>query len=253
MKMPRPPKPNAGRAIVGFVIGLVIGLIVVGIVRLVQGLGMFLVDVHIMDRLFTGWFWDDEASFMFGMLFGALGFIWGAGALYDFSHEAEPSRAIKPRIPLDPDAPRITTNPAMALIGSIPSLGMATMMLVVTIVVLVVIIASGLGSSQVTNEAADPNTFGTSDFNFLGLIKVEDVDQVQLFVVFSVLVLGGVVTTGIFIAMIVWLLNRQINTAAESKPEPSQGEAFLPIRLIAFFTDWVLDILDGVKGIVTPR
>lgn len=251
--MPRPPKPNAGRATVGFVIGLVIGLILVGAVRLIQGLGIFVVDVHIMDRLFAGWFWDDEATFMFGMLFGAMGFIWGAGALYDFSQEPASSRALKPRIPLDPDAPRVTTNPVMALLGSIPSMGMATIVLVVTIVLLVVIIASGLGSSQVTSEAADANTFGKSDFNFLGLIKMENADQAQLFVIFSLLVLGGVVATGIFIAMIVWLLNRQITVATQAEPTPSEGEAFLPIRLIAFFTDWVLDILDGVKGIVTPR
>jgi hypothetical protein len=249
--MPQPPKPNAGRAVIGFVIGLVIGLVVVGMVRFIQGLDVFAIAA--LDFLFAGNFWDDEATFMFAMLFGALGFVWGAGALYDFSKEAEQSRAIQPRIPIDPDAPKVNTSPVMALLGAFPSMGTSIAVMVLAAVILVLIPLSGLGGTQTSDPVADPTKFGNSDYNLVGLIKLENASEATLFAVFAAVVIGATFLMGAGLAMLFWLLNRQIKVATEIKPEPTEGEAFLPIRLAAFFTDWVLDILDGVKGIVTPR
>ncbi|HLA42697.1 MAG TPA: hypothetical protein VJZ27_04645 [Aggregatilineales bacterium] len=253
--MPRPPRPNAGRAIIGFVLGMIISIVIVGIVRLVVwGIGFYAVPVEIMNNFFAGWFWEDEATLMWAMFGGVMGFVWGSGALYDFSVEAESTRKARTRIPLDPDAPRdLTASPLAPLMEALPSVIFVVAAIVIALVIVGIIPLSGQGVTQTTNAGGDFSRFGKSDFNFLGLYTIENASQAQLFIGFSVIVVVLILMTGAGIALIVFMLNRQVKVAEQLEPPTQTDGDFILIRLGNFFTNWVLDILNGVSTIVRPR
>lgn len=253
--MPQPPRPGGMRAMMSFPLGMVVMLVIVGIIRhFFQGIDAFLVPVKLLDGFFAGWFWEDQATFMFSLLGGALGFMWGAGAVHDFSKDEVPTKAIKRRIPVDPDAPLDPGRNLIApLFEALPSIGVVIVIMIVVLILIGAIPVINLGAGQTTNEAANVGEFGEGDFNLLGIVKFEQTNQAVLFIGFAVIVIGTIVATGGLIGLIFFLLNRQVNTAAASKPDPQEGQAFLPIRLVAFFTDWVLDVLNGFKAGIRPR
>lgn len=257
--MPRPPAPNAIRAMIGFPIWFVIGALVVGVVRhFLQGIPAYFVPLEIMDGFFAGWFYDDEATFMFALIFGAAGFIWGSGGMYDFKKEAARPVVVRERIPRDPDAPRFQGNPLGAMFDSIPAMGLAIGVLVLTTVLLAGVPAFGtiplLGSStQTTNESAERDQFGTDSYNFLGVVEIEDASQEVLFFGFAAVVIFLLINTAIGIAFVMYLLNRQVTVASKLETSSQQGEDFILIKLIRFFTDWAIDILEGMSAMVRPR
>jgi len=256
--MPQPPQPNAIRALIGFPIGMVVTLVIVGIIRkLVWGLGVYLVDI---ESIFAGWFWEDEATLMFAMFGGAMGFVWGSGALYDFSAANAAPKEEKRRIPTDPDAPTpIGNNPLRVLFEALPSVGTSTaIMLLATALLIAIPLLGGIPflssiSPQTVNESGDTGTFGKGDFNLLGIIKVENASQATMFVIFAIFVIVNILGIAATIAFIFYLLNRQVRVATEIPPTPQDGNAFLPIRLVSFFTDWAMDVLNGVSSALRPR
>jgi hypothetical protein len=258
--MPRPPYPNAIRAVIGFVLGLAIGTLVVGLFRyLIQGIDAYAVPIKIMDGLFAGWFWDDEATFMFAFLAGAIGFMWGAGAVYDFPKEeqlrAANTKALT-RIPVDPDAPKPAPNPAQALFPAIPSMGVTVIVIVVAVLIVVGLTIAPVGIRQASENEADIGTLDSeAEFGLLGLDQLDFTgeNKALIFVVFSVIVLGGIMTTAAILGGTLYFLNRQVKVAEVVEPDPNEGKNFLPIRLAAFFTDWAVDMLNGISAVLRPR
>ncbi len=263
--MPRPPQPNAIRALLGFPIGMIGLLLVLGIFRhFVQGIDAYLVPVELLDGFFAGWFYEDEATLMFAILGGAFGFVWGSGATYDFEKEAsfredadaQPGLMRLPYIPADPDAPQTPSrNPLMPILGALPGLALVSVVLVGTMIVLGIIpVADFLPTStQTTNSAAERHEFGTVDLNLLGLVEFENLDQGAAFIVISVIVIGGILGLGLGLALLIWFLNQLATSAKAADPDPEPIKDSLPVKLVAFFLDWVQDILNGIRAIVTTR
>jgi hypothetical protein len=309
--MPKPPFPNAGRAVVGFVFGLVLTAIIVGLVRwLVWGL-----DVYFIPTLTSGWFWDDQATFMFVMLGGALGFLWGAGAVYDFAEEGmdgggEVKALAAPRIPLDPDAPQDVTNPLVALMPAFGGITFVVVILAICILWIVAVIqlsaipvgftvlglvaiSAGLrlamgekvsfstnslviiglltlmgfgmdanvlpnifpseARTQLSNPDAERTEFSEIDFNFVGLVELESTNKAYLFVFFSLFVLFNIVGIAATLGIVVYFLNKFILGAQAQPAQPLDDSQFFPLKIATFFTDWALDILNGVTASVRSR
>lgn len=255
--------PGFFRAITGFVVGLVITLLVVGFIRQnILGSPMYLIGWEFLNDIpligDRGIFWDDQATFMFALFGGALGYLWGAGAIYGRVPTKFPERAIVPRIPADPDAPRMSNSPLTPLMGALPAVGIVVLVLAITVIALGLLpLADFLPKQhQVTAETADTSAYGEGEFNLLGIVTISGRQEVK-FLVFAVVVVGAVLATGLFIGGIVYLLNLQVNTALESKPDPEAGANFPPIRyglmITRFFIQWILDILNMVQTAVRPR
>ncbi|MFP4321190.1 MAG: hypothetical protein ACLFTK_01920 [Anaerolineales bacterium] len=263
--MPRPPRPNIMRALLGFPLGLVVMLLVVGFFRhFVQGMDAYLMPVEVLDGLFAGWFYEDEATLMFAILGGAFGFLWGSGATYDFEKEEHyreqsggGSEIMKlPYIPANPDAPQpVRNNPAKPFLGALPGLALVSIVLVGTMLLLGVIPMADFlpTSTQTTNSAAERHEFGETDLNLLGLVAFENLDQGTAFIVISLLVIGGIVSLGLGLAVVVWLFNQMAASAQAADPDPEPVKDSLPVKLVDFFLDWVQDILNGIRGMLSPR
>ena len=252
--LPPPPPPGAGRAVPGFLFGGIVAAVLTAVVRfLFFSTDSYLIAVKLVDRLFAGWFWEDEATFMFILLGGAIGFLWGAGMLYDFS-KISPSQPKRARIPVDPDAPPdLDRNPIAPLLEAIPAVLSVIAVLGVVLVILGVIPVAFSTVEQTTNESASAGEYGDSEFGLLGLVDFDGTNQATLFIGFAVIVVGVIMGAALTIALIFYLLNREVKTAEVTEPPPGNGEDFLPTRLMAFFTDWVLDILDTVSSAVKTR
>jgi hypothetical protein len=252
--LPPPPPPNAGRAVIGFPIGGIALLVITAVVRFfVHGMDSYLINVKLVDKLFAGWFWEDEATLMIFLLGGAIGFMWGAGMFYDFSSAPAPKSKVA-RIPVDPDAPPdLDRNLIAPLFEAIPSV-------LVVIVVLGVVLA-GVGLlplalstvDQTTNDSASPSDYGDNNFGLLGLVNFDGTNQAVLFAGFAAVVVGAIVTMGLGIALLFYLLNREVKTAEVIKAPAGDGPDILPIRMVAFLTDWALDMLDAVSSAVKTR
>ena len=329
--MPKPPYPNAIRAVIGFPLGLITSLVVVALIRVFvfEGIGAYLVDVDlgVGGGLFRGWFWNDEGTFALALLGGLMGFLWGAGAVYDEEKYAGDSGGFSPlallspgsRIPADPDAPRISHNPLAGLFGTIPAIIYIIAVLIALSVWLasviaferlalgptfVVIILAGLAfnallnspedrfkpsptaitliaiiilfgfatdlgvipkflptttSEQTGTESSQTDVFGEADYNFVGLIELEGQSQAALFVFFAVFVVFNIIGIAATIALVMYLLNGLVNTVATVDSEPIDSDSFVGgiimfvIRLTQFFTEWALDIVNGVGNVVRPR
>ncbi len=265
--MLKPPAPlvlpGFFRAIAGFVLGLVIAVVVTGLIRNnFLGSPMYLIGWDFLNDIpllgDKGVFWDDQATLMFGLFGGALGYLWGAGAIYGHVPTKLPQRAIVPRIPVDPDAPRERRNPLAPLVEALPGLGMVFLVLVIAAIVLGLLpLADFLPKQhQVTAETADTSAYGEGDFNLLGIVTISGQQEVK-FAVFAAIVIAAVLGTALFIAGIFYLLNLQVKSAVEAPPDPEAGANFPPIRyglmLARFFTQWLLDVLHTVQAAVRPR
>ena len=259
--LPPPPPPGAGRAIPGFLAGGLVTLVITAAIRfLFTGTNAFLIDLKLMDRLFEGWFWEDESTFMFALLGGAIGFMLGAGMLYDFS-KPRPVREKALRIPADPDAPPdLDRNLIAPLFEAIPAVLGVIVLLVVVLAIVGVIPLTLSTVEQTTNETASATEYGDNNFGLLGLVSFDGTNQAVLFIGFAALVVAIIVGTSLGIALILYLLNREVKTVEVVKPVPL-SERDGPIdnlfkfnnRLIQFFTDWALDMLDMVSSAVRPR
>lgn len=314
--MPKPPFPNAIRAVIGFVIGLIVTLIIVGVVRkLVWGLDIYLlgsdlgiIKLGFLDKLFSGFFWDDQATFMFGMFGGALGFLWGAGATYDFAAEdmyAPKAKALtNSYIPLDPDAPQDVNNPLLALLPAFGGIGAAVVILAICIlwilavielaaipvgftvlgfvaigaalraamgekvtfstsslVIITILTLIGFGmdlnvlpqifpseaKTQVTNPDAELTEFSDIDFNFLGIVNLENESKAYIFAFYSLFILFNIVGIGATLGIVFFFLNKLIANAQVQPAEPVDDSQFFPLKIATFFTDWALDILKSVS------
>lgn len=264
MRPPVPP-PSFFRAVPGFLIGGAVGVVLISVIRVLQGmmgagdLLSFWFSGKVSHLLMGTWI-NDEAMIMFALLFGAFGFLWGAGAILNTPLDAQAeSRALvvaepknKLRIPSDPDA--IDMNaPARQLIGLVPVTVIIVGVIVITMIILVVLPLIGPDVTQVTDEKASVTEFsGDANFNFLGLVTF-DVNQSYLIIGFTMIVILLVVGAPLGLALLFYLLNRQVAEAAAAPPEPDQGQQFFPIRLIGFFNQWVLDIVQMSGKIVRTR
>lgn len=271
MQIPRPPFPNALRAVIFAPIGMVVVLLVVAFVRSLQGVPIYLIpfdfelslnlmivnfDIKIMDA----WFFDDEATLMFAFLGATIGFMWGSGAMYDFDKErrikqerAETRALALPTALPDPDAPRIIRNPFLSLISAIPAMGITTLVVIIAIAVVALIPILPGTSIQTSNPEADALTAASNaSIDILG-IRIDGVDQSVAFILLSAFVLVNLLGIAATIALVIWLLNRQVRVVEKLDPDPQGGSDLLPIRFIRFINEWVLDILNGVSSAVRPR
>lgn len=266
--MQKLPLPPAGfmRAVPAFVTGFIVGLVVVSLVRVLQGLvGISdlpnLLVFNMFDSAEKAW-WDDEALLMFGLLFGAISSILGAGGLrgtpFDMTpHDSalmlsEPQQKL--RIPLDPDQPQAVNEPTNQLLSVLPATGILVAVMVVTLVLIYVFPQLGFSTEQVRGEAASVVTFkGEDNFNLLGLYTFENVNQSALFLAFSVIVMLLVLGAPISLALAFYLLNREVETAKQAAAVPANTDEWFPIRLAGFFNEWMLDIVKMSSDIVRPR
>jgi|GEM_PF-4435603 len=285
--MPAPPPPNAIRAVIGFIagpaifFGVLVGLqATLNITNALTGfslpdLGIYVIPLDFaeslglgIENLTRGWFYEDEFWFMTFMFVCAFGFLWGSGAMYDFE-KAKAQKDAKDNqlmltsergIPVDPDrAPDFEDNPIVPLVGAFPAIGISIAVLVLTAAVMFAVPALGIipTQTQTTNDAAERSEFSDDiTFNFVGLIEFEG-SQAQLFVIFALIVVGSTVGLSLGLAFIFYMLNRQVTIAVDSEPDPEAGEQFWPIRfflqITGFFTQWGVDILNGVSAVLRPR
>jgi hypothetical protein len=259
--MPPPPPPGAGRAVIGFPIGGVILTVITAVIRgFLQGIPAFLVDVQIMGNFFEGWFWDDESTLMLFLLGGAIGFLWGAGMFYDFS-KPRPVRTKALRIPADPDAPPdLDRNLIAPLFEAIPAVVGVVVVLGIVLALVGVIPMVFSTAEQTTNESATTSEYGDNNFNLLGVLDFGFTDQAGMFVLFAAVVVALIVGTALGLALLFYILNREVKTVEVKAPTPL-SERDGPIdrlmqlnnRLIEFFTNWALDVLDAVSSAVKTR
>lgn len=247
-----------------FVAGFIIGLIVVAVVRFFQGmLGLSDIPDLLLFNMFNdgaAW-WDDEAMVMFAMLFGAAGFIIGAGGLRDTPLDpnppqqglmlAEPDRRL--RIPADPDAPRAVNEPVRQLVHVLPSTGVIVGVIVGAVLLTLLITLVLPTVEQVSSDTASAAEFGEGDFNLLGLLKFDDVNQGTLFIGFTVIVLLLVLGAPVGMALLFYLLNREVEDAKSAPADPQPVERLLPFRVVGFFTQWLLDLVRYPMTLIRPR
>jgi hypothetical protein len=85
-------------------------------------------------------------------------------------------------------------------------------------------------------------------------------NQAGMFVLFAAVVVALIVGTALGIALLFYILNREVKTVEVKTPTPL-SERDGPIdrlmqlnnRLIEFFTNWALDVLDAVSSAVKTR
>lgn len=255
--------PGFFRAIAGFIVGLVTTLLVAGLIRQnLLGTPMYLIGLDFLNDIpflgDAGAFWNDQATFMWAMFGGALGYLWGAGAIYGAVPTKLPETAIVPRIPSDPDAPHVSTNPLAPLMGALPALaGLSVVLVLVALLVGLMPYADFLPKQhQVSGEEADTSEYGEGTMNIVGLVEISGPQEIK-FAAFAFIAISGVMGTALFLAGIFYVLNLQIKGAIESPPDPEAGANFPPFRyglaITRFFTDWALDVLGMVEKTVRPR
>src|SRR5688572_29679548 len=201
----RPPLPPPGllRAIPGFILGFIVGILLVGAVRTLQGIASptdlpgYFVNPDDSDHFYMGRFATDEALMMFGLLFGAFGFVWGSGALYGTPigpKESNPYALVtvkpkKSRIPSDADAPINMDTPARQSMGMAPSTIIIIGVILLMLVLMGLVIASDLDTPQVYSEEASAGSFGEeTTFDFLGVIEITT-NKALMFIGFGIIVI----------------------------------------------------------------
>jgi hypothetical protein len=293
--------------------------IVLGLIRFV----VWGLDVYIVPGLTAGWFWEEQATLMFALLGGAFGFLWGAGAVYDFENAPPPSPSTGSfpvplvnfsslYIPSDDKAAELQSHPALVMakgfFGAIPAIGYVVLVLLVCLAWLFIIIefnhilvsltvlgliavayalrflagekltppgptgmvliglllayglAADLGllpniffgdtGTQTTNAAAERDEFSTANYNLLGLVELENASQSTLFIAFSLFVIFNIVGIAATLALILFGLNRLVVMANTEKNQPLSDDDFIFLKIGTFFTEWAIDVLNGVRDSV---
>lgn len=74
-------------------------------------------------------------------------------------------------------------------------------------------------------------------------------DKFLLLVVVTVVILGGLITLAGMMALVVSLINREVNTAKKEQKKPLEIKDTKFARVINFGLDWVRDLLNGIRGV----
>jgi hypothetical protein len=287
MQLPAILRGSGFRAfIIGFPAGFVVGVVVIGLVRILQGMIP-------LDPIEFAYYLGDAAYqpdvVVLSILFGAVGFIIGAGGITDTPfdpHAADAehdhalalsdgdgSTAVAPqrsigdmlrlsRIPEDPDAPKHTETSVKQVTGVVPGIGLVGVSAIVIFVLLLLAPIVAPTVQQVTSDDASVLDGGTGAFNFLGVNDaldaigqdpIEEVDQMVLYITFAVVVIGFVMFAPLGVTLFIWLLNREVAEAKEAEPQPEAGNDFILIRLMGFFNQWALDVMNSIRTVVRPR